>query len=80
YTAHPLSLLFRVIGILKIGYNYCLGFFILSKSPVKPSVALPLYSSTACPVSPFFIIIENLKSNMIIIGVYFFFTFRSPNL
>jgi hypothetical protein len=75
--ARPLCLLFIVIEILKIEHNYRLGSFLLSRSPAKPSVTLPLplYFSTARPLPPFFIVIEILNSNMTII--VFFLLFRS---
>jgi hypothetical protein len=70
-----MSLLFIVIEILKIEHNYCLGSILLSRSLAKMSMALPLYSSIARPQHSFFIVIEILKSNMII--SVFFLLFRS---
>jgi hypothetical protein len=46
--------LFIVIGISKIKNNYCLGSFLLSRSPAKPLAALLLYSSTASPLPTLF--------------------------
>ncbi len=75
--ARPLSLFFIVIEILKIEHNYRFGSFLLSRNPAKPSTALPLYFSTARSLRPFFIFIEILKSNMIIIVFFYFFEVRN---
>jgi hypothetical protein len=73
----PVHCLFSLLSLrfLKSNIIIICVHFLLSRSPAKPSAALPLYSSTVRPLPPFFIVIEILKSNMIII--VFFLLFRS---
>ncbi|MCL0149060.1 hypothetical protein M2T53_28105, partial [Klebsiella pneumoniae] len=69
---HPLSFLFIVIGILKIEHNYHSGSFFTfhkSRQTVSGFAIVLLFDS---PAASLLYCHEILKSNMIIIGFFYF--------